>query len=389
MRVAATIPVPFSIGSLMTALRLRFPRRSIRRIAPVVAGVVLAGSALTGCHGGPHAIPVITGVDWPTSFVVTSDQSKIWYSERFTAEIHRRNLQTSNDVLVYTVPNVVTAGEQGLLGVALHPDYPTSPYLYAYATRDVGGVAHNQVLKITISAGVGVAHQVIFDASAGSFHDGGRIQFGPDGMLYVVVGENTVKENAQNLSATNKAGKIHRITPDGAVPADNPIAGNTIWAYGIRNSFGFGFDPANGRLWATDNGPECNDEVDRVIKGGNYGWGPNATCSGPLPAPDNTNQDGPAPLKKPKHFYASTIGITALGFCSSCGLGSAVQGALLVGASNNGHIRRLTLDSGRAKVVADNLLYDHTSAVLSVETRPGQPVYFSDPGAIYRLSLAG
>jgi glucose/arabinose dehydrogenase len=387
MRVAAKLPVPVSIGSLMTALRERLRRRRMSRMVPVMAGVLLAGSALTGCHGGPHAIPVITGVDWPTSFFVTPDQGGIWYSERFTAEIHRRNLHTNNDVLVYTVPDVVTAGEQGLLGVALPPDYPTSSFVYAYATRQVGGVARNQVLKITISGGVGVASQVIFDAGAGSFHNGGRIAFGPDGMLYIVEGENGTPANAQNLSATNKPGKIHRITPDGGVPADNPIAGNTIWAFGIRNSFGFGFDPTNNQLWATDNGPECNDEVDRIVKGGNYSWGPNETCSGPLVAPDNTNQDGPAPQRKPKHFYAGTIGITGLAFCSSCGAGPGSDGALLVGASNNGHIRRLTLDAARANVTAEALLFDHTGPVLSVESRPGQPVYFSDTSAIYLLRV--
>lgn len=388
MPVPAALPVRPRIAGPRAALRrLRFPRTTIGRIVPLVAGIVLAGSALTGCDPPPHAVAVVTGVNFPSGFFVTPDQTKIWYSERFTAEIHRRNLQTNNDVLVYTVPDVVTAGEQGLLGVALHPSYPASPYLYAYATRDVGGVAHNQVLKITISGGVGVASQVIFDASAGTFHNGGRILFGPDGMLYVVVGENTNPANAQNLSATNKAGKIHRITPDGAVPPDNPIAGNTIWAYGIRNSFGFGFDPTNGQLWATDNGPECNDEVDRIVKGANYSWGPNETCGGPLAAPGNTNQDGPAPRRKPKRFYPSTIGVTGLGFCSSCGAGSPAEGALLFGAVNNGQIHRLTLNAGRTGVVGDDLLYDHPSGVLALETRAGQPVYFSDSTAIYRLAL--
>jgi glucose/arabinose dehydrogenase len=379
MRVAAPLSV--------RARHPRFPRTSIGRIVPVIVGVVLAGSALTGCDPPPHSVAVITGLSFPSGFLVTADNTKIWYSERFNGEIHRRNLQTNNDVLVFTVPNVVTAGEQGLLGVALHPKYPASPYLYAYATRQVGGVAHNQVLKITISNGVGVASQVIFDASAGSFHNGGRIHFGRDGMLYIVVGENTVPANAQDLSATNKAGKIHRITPGGAVPADNPIAGNTIWAYGIRNSFGFGFDPTNGQLWANDNGPECNDEVDRIVKGGNYAWGPHETCSGPLAAPDNTNQDGPLPRRKPKRFYASTIGITGLGFCSSCGAGSLVEGALLISSYNNGQIHRLTLDAARTGVVGDDLLFDHSSNVLALETRAGQPVYFSDPSAIYRLAL--
>ena len=357
--------------------------RVVRRIVGLAVVGLLAGTTLTGCHGGPHATALITGVSWPTSFFVTPDNNAIWYSLRFSGEIHRRNLSTNRDTLVYTVTNVLGAAEQGLFGVALHPNYPASPYLYAYATRQVGAGPRNQVLKITIANGVGVSSQVVFGSTGSTHHNGGRIAFGPDGMLYIVVGEGGITENSQDLSTT--AGKIHRITPDGAVPADNPIAGNTIWAYGIRNSFGFGFDPTNGQLWATDNGPDCNDEVDRIGKGGNYAWGPNATCAGT--APGNTNQDGPLPRKNPRHMYVSSVGITGLGFCSDCGLGAAVNGALLVGAANNGEIRRLTLDAGRANVGSDNLVYDHTASVLSVETRPGQPVYFSDAGAIYRLQV--
>ena len=107
MRVPALLSV--------RARHLRFPRTSIGRIVPVIVGVVLAGSALTGCDPPPHAVPVITGVNFPSGFFVTSDQTGIWYSERFTGEIHRRNLQTNNDVLVFTVSNVLTSGEQGLL----------------------------------------------------------------------------------------------------------------------------------------------------------------------------------------------------------------------------------------------------------------------------------
>ena len=367
-------------------IRLGFPRRTMRRIVPSVAGLVLAGSTLTGCHGGPHAIALITGVA-DASFFITEDGNAIWYSDRFSGEIRRRNLSTSNDVSVFTVTNVLGGTEQGLFGVTLHPDYPASPYLYAFATRQAGGSARNHVLRITISGGVGVSSQVIFNSSAANQHNGGKIKFGPDGMLYIGVGDNLTPANSQNFGATNQAGKIHRVTATGAVPSDNPIAGNTLWAYGIRNTFGFGFDPTNGQLWATDNGPQCNDEVDRVAKGGNYAWGPNASCSGPLVAPDNTNQDGPAPRRKPRHFYATPIGITGLDFCSSCGLGSAVQGSLLVGAANNGHIRRLALDSARANVLSDNLVYDHTRGVISLETRPGRPVYFSDPSAIYQLRV--
>jgi glucose/arabinose dehydrogenase len=361
-----------------------------RRLLPLVAGLVLAGSTLTGCHGPVHVVPLITGVDWPTSFFVTPDGREIWYSERFTGEIHRRVLDTGADTVVFTVTDLLTTGERGLLGLAQHPD-PSQPFIYAYATRDVAGVAHNHVLKITLSGGVGVSSQVIFDStvSLGTHHNGGRIKFGPNGMLYIVVGEYTTPANSQNLANTNKAGKIHRITPDGAVPANNPIAGNTIWAYGIRNSFGFGFDPVNNQLWASDNGPECNDEVNLVVKGGNHSWGAAATCATPPAAPANTNQDGPLPRNQPAHFYLSPIGITGLAFCQNCGAGAAAEGQMIVASANNGQIRRLGLSGDRTTVVSDNVLYDHSASVFSVETRPGQNLYFSDLNSIRLLRFGG
>src|SRR3712207_3235526 len=99
----------------------------------------------------------------------------------------------------------------------------------------------------------------------------------------------------------------------GNAPADKPNAGKSIFAYGIRKSFGFDFEPANGRLWAPDNGPTCNDEVTRIVAGGSYGWGPRASCSPPPSAPQNTNQDGPGP-RLPLRFYASPVGITGAVF---------------------------------------------------------------------------
>jgi glucose/arabinose dehydrogenase len=228
---------------------------------------------------------------------------------------------------------------------------------------------------------VGVSRKTLLkDPTNRTAHNGGRILFGPDGMLYVAVGEHTFPTNSQNLD--NPAGKIHRMTPDGAVPADNPFPGSTIWAYGVRNSFGFTFDPATGRLWDTDNGPECNDEVNRILKGANYSWGENFNCA-LSPAPQNTNQDGPLPRRLPKHFFAETIGITGAAVCSGCGLPTDLD--LYVGSVNSGIIYKLTLDATRMKIKASTPFLDRTGLVISLETRPGLPIYFSDTNAIYKL----
>ena len=355
-------------------------RMTIRLL--VVLGALVAQLLVTApAHAVIGEQAVATGLDNPVAFTINpADANELWYGERNTGEIRRRNIVSSADSLVYTVPNVLTSGEQGLLGIALHPNYPAQPFVYAYATRNKNGNAINMVLKITVSGGVGVSKTTILkDHGALTNHNGGRILFGPDGMLYVVIGEHGSPVNSQNLGIL--PGKILRITPDGGVPADNPFAGNRIWAFGLRNSFGFTFDPSAGHLWETDNGPECNDELNRIKKGGNYAWGPNQTCSGT--APQNTNQDGPDIRRLPKLFQADTTGMTGAVFCSGCGLPTNLD--LYFGAVNNGNIRRVTLDATRKKVVGDVLFWDHAGPVLSMESRPGQPIYFSDTSAIYKL----
>jgi len=105
---------------------------------------------------------VITGLQAPTSFTVDPNGDSIWYAERASGEIRRRNLSNGQDTLVTTIPDVLSAGEEGLFGVALHPAYPSTQLLYAFATRSTGFGPVNQVFRITLSGGVGVAQRSIF-----------------------------------------------------------------------------------------------------------------------------------------------------------------------------------------------------------------------------------
>jgi len=222
----------------------------------------------------------------------------------------------------------------------------------------------------------------VFSSVAGtsSYHNGGRIVFGPDGKLYAIVGDAHDAANAQDLSDEDR-GKIIRLLPDGEVPATNPF-GDRIWAYGVRNSFGFAFDPDGGGLWETENGPACNDEVNLVARGSNYGWGPNASCEGT--SPGNTNQDGPDPVR-PKLVYENTIGITGIAFCDGCRLGSRSEGAAFFGAINNGQITRILLDDARTSIERRSVVLEHASGTISFEVGPGGRIYFSDFDGIYKL----
>jgi glucose/arabinose dehydrogenase len=361
--------------------------RTLARLVALSATVLLALSVAGSvpAHAGVSVQLFKGGLDNPVGFTFAPD-GRIFYGERFTGDIHILSANGSTDTLFFHIPNVVNdpcCSEQGLLGIALDPNYPATPEVYAYATRNISGQLVDQIVKIDDNAGVGQNLQVIYSSAtvSGSYHDGGRILFGPDGKLYAVQGEAHSSSNAQNLN--NTAGKVLRMNTDGSAPADNPFPGKLIWTYGLRNSFGFDFDPQTGNLWESENGPECNDEINRIVKGRNYGWGPHETCSTPPAAPKDTNQDGPNPVM-PKAFFTPTVAPVGLAFCDGCGLGAKSSGHFYFAQYNTGRIMRVKLNATRTKIDSMTQVAMH-SGTTSIETAPDGTLYISDDHAIYQL----
>ena len=355
-------------------------------IVAVAATVSMALAGLVGVSTAPavavgvKAVRVAGGLQSPVGFTFAPD-GRLVYLERHTGWLRFRNLQTGADTRVHRITNVNSEGERGALGVALHPGWPEKRFVYVFATKNTSNGLRNQVLRIKVENGhgVGVRRLVSIAAGPASNHNGGRILFGPDKKLYVVVGDNADPANAQDRTS-NLRGKILRINPDGSVPGDNPFG--RIWAFGIRNSIGFAFDPLAGRLWEQDNGPSCNDEINRIVKGGNFAWGPREDCP-------NTNNSGPSPRIHPRHTFANPVGLTGVAFCDGCGLGPAYQGDLFVGAVNDGRLRRFDLNGTRLGFDAGPFVdLTRPGPVLSLEVAPNGRIYFSDFGAIYRLAPA-
>lgn len=171
-----------------------------------------------------------------------------------------------------TIPAVQSIGEGGLMGIALHPNFASNNLVYLYYTSSDGGT-HNQITRFRLDGNQLIEERRILDGiPAAIFHDGGQIAFGPDGMLYVTIGDANIPESAQNL--TSLAGKTLRLTPDGDIPSDNPL-GSAIWSYGHRNAQGIAWDSA-GRMWQTEHGRSGAlsgfDELNQVNAGKNYGW---------------------------------------------------------------------------------------------------------------------
>ncbi|HEX3131076.1 MAG TPA: PQQ-dependent sugar dehydrogenase [Thermoanaerobaculia bacterium] len=177
-----------------------------------------------------------------------------------------------------TVP-VFTEGERGLIGVTVDPDFPRTPHVYLYYTA-TGPVVHNRLSRFTAQEDKAVkgSEVAILDLPqlAKPIHNGGTMHFGPDGYLYLAVGENAVPENAQSLA--NPLGKILRIAKDGTIPTDNPFYDRTsgvaraIWTMGLRNPFSFAFQPGTGRMFINDVGRKDWEEIDDGAAGANYGW---------------------------------------------------------------------------------------------------------------------
>lgn len=218
---------------------------------------------------------------------------------------------------------VDSTDERGLLGVAVHPDFATNGFVYAYHTTRSGGV-HNRVSRFTadLASGGDVAaagsEVVLFDLPLlqGTNHNGGAIHFGVDGKLYVGVGDNGRKAMAQKLS--QPLGKMLRFNDDGSIPPDNPFFGSqtglarAVWAYGLRNPFTFAVQPETGVIHINDVGLNTWEEIDVGAAGANYGWpiseGPDnvvAGITGPLFAYKHSATDPPG--SGPGGFFVGNV----------------------------------------------------------------------------------
>ncbi|HET9525163.1 MAG TPA: PQQ-dependent sugar dehydrogenase [Pyrinomonadaceae bacterium] len=220
----------------------------------------------------------ITGIASPTAMEIAPD------GRIFVCEQGGRLRVIKNGALLpasFVTLNVDSSGERGLLGIAFDPSFGVlNSFIYVYYT--VPSIPrHNRVSRFTANGDVAVpgSETVILaldNLSSATNHNGGAIHFGPDGKLYVAVGENANTQNSKTLS--NRLGKMLRINSDGSIPSDNPFfnvatgANRSIWALGLRNPFTFAFQRGTGRMFVNDVGASTWEEINDGIAGSNYGW---------------------------------------------------------------------------------------------------------------------
>jgi glucose/arabinose dehydrogenase len=351
-------------------------------LAVVASGLVASPSALSvPPENFQTSLIVGDGLNGPSGFEIAPD-GRIFILERSGKIKIIKNGQLLPTPFA-DLPSEDT-GDRGLIGIAFDPDFDVSNhYVYFYYT---GHDLLNHLVRFSAADDVGTDGPFeLFRTSSPSnlLHVGGSIRFGPDGKLYFAVGDNGNGSNAQDLS--NPHGKILRINKDGSIPADNPFAGEpgklgAIWAYGMRNPWRFQFDSATGRLYDGDVGDFSWEEINRIVKGGNYGWpiheGPcNSNCAGFIDPSFAYPHNGESSAITAGPVYRDDM------------FPAAYQGDFFYGDYAKGFIRNADLDAN-GDVSAVHEFDELAGSVVDLKTAPDGSLYYITyyPGALYRIT---
>lgn len=421
-----------SSGRFWTCLgarRLSISHGLIRAAGCLVTVLALVAGPPCRSHAGMPAAGLVetdvaTGLTFPTAIAVLPDGRVLVAQQNGDLLLASGGTTT----LLATIPvcfDGIPADfetETGLLGIAVHPDFPADRSIYLYRTRTPGsdacdvdqlyfGNAVNEVIRVTLEATDTVdlgSLEVLLDeirAETG-YHNGGGLRIGPDRKLYVSVGDGytgdtsgppgtSMNPYAQDPSALE--GKILRLELDGTPAAGNPFAGGggrpEVFALGFRNPFRFGFDPVTGALWAGDVGEQTREEIDVVVAGGNYGW---PRCEGSLP-PGCMQAGDVAPVFEYPQEGPDALGSTVTG-------GAFPQGGALAGwddryvfgdflaGDSPGALYSAPLDAARTQFAgAPEIFVGEAGGPVDIVVGPDGAIYYAAfiAGAVRRVASDG
>jgi glucose/arabinose dehydrogenase len=262
-----------------------------------------------------------------------------------------------------TLDDVSASGESGLLGITLHPNFATNRLVYVVYTAQVGGRIVNRLARYREVNNTLAERAVLFDdIPAASNHDGSRVKFGPDGFLYMTMGDAAVASLAQDLGSY--AGKIFRLRDDGTSAPGNPFS-SPIFSYGHRNPQGIDFHPLTNELWETEHGPTGFDEVNRIRAGANYGW------------PEITGSETRPGMERPVLFYTPSIAPSGMAFYRGTRI-PAFTNNFFFGTLAGTHLHRVRLNGAGTEVVGEERLLERAyGRIREVVSGPDGFLYFS------------
>ncbi|MBI4887224.1 MAG: PQQ-dependent sugar dehydrogenase [Acidobacteria bacterium] len=321
-----------------------------------------SGNVLTTTDGVRFtAETMATNLEVPWAMAFAPD-GRLFVTER-PGRVRILNLTAGSSEVALTLDDVYAEGEAGLLGLALDPEFAESRLVYLYYSARLSPTGRvNRVVRYREVASRLAERVVLLDnIPAGQIHDGGRLRFGPDGLLYVTAGDAASSGLAQDLGSL--AGKILRIARDGSTPRDN-LSGSPIYSYGHRNPQGLDWHPSTGDLWADEHGNIGNDEINVIEAGANYGW-PRIEAGQTM-----------AGMRTPVTFFNPAIAPSGASFYRGQRFPQFANN-LFVGTLRGTHLLRITVDAAAKSVVAqERLLVDTFGRLRDVLSGPDGYLYF-------------
>lgn len=357
---------------------VRSPTSGVGKRTKVVGSLgLLLGLALSLV---PHALALPrgtrvetykSGLDFPVDMAWVPGTKRFFFTEKNTGRVRvmigRRLLERPCVDL-----DVNGSGERGALGIALHPRFKRNHKLYVFYTN--ANPLDNRVARFIVSNNRCTNGRVIIegiDASSSGYHNGGQLDF-IGNKLFVATGE--AHEAAEAQSTTNRLGKILRYNPSGTVPDDNPFGPtNPVWSYGHRNPFGLAHKPGTHLLYSSENGPQCDDELNLIRKKRNYGWGAGYQCGSA-----GVGIDPKPPIRR----WSDIIVPTDLTWYR--GKLKSLQG-LVMGDYETGRLHKFELNADKTRVTRDRIFYDGSAGITDVSKGPGGWLYFLTQTAILRI----
>ena len=328
------------------------PRSAFRSKVKFTLVTLLFCSVLLRCGGkedpsvsapNPRPNPVGAGVRTVTDRVdvpweiLWGPDNFIWMTEHY-GRVSRLNPDTGEQLPLLILDDCHQRGESGLLGMALHPNFSTQPYVYlVYTYQNNGGIAE-RLVRYRYNGTALTDRQVLLENIPGNvYHDGSRLLITPQ-HLWMTTGDAGNPDTSQDPASL--AGKILRLNLDGSAPADNPFPNRYVWSSGHRNPQGLLLHP-NGQIYSSEHGPNSDDEINVIVRGGNYGW-PNVL--GPVNNPNEQTFAGQRAVRGSILDWTPTIAPSDLVYYASSAI-PQWQNRLLMTALKNQTLIAVTLNA--------------------------------------------
>jgi glucose/arabinose dehydrogenase len=319
-----------------------------------------AGDVFTTRDGARFRVEtVLTGLEIPWSLNFAPD-GRLFVTER-PGRVRIATPGGSSEVAL-TVDDVFADGEAGVLGLALDPQFAQTRFVYIYYTAAIPGTGVNRIVRYReVNSRLGERVVLLDNIPMGTIHDGGRLRFGPDGLLYATAGDAAIPNFAQDVASL--AGKILRLNRDGSVPGDNRFS-SPVYTYGHRNPQGLDWHPTSGDLWAVEHGQVGNDEANAIRAGLNFGW-PRIEGAATFPG-----------METPATFYNPAVAPSGASFYRGQRLPQFANN-LFVATLRGTALLRLTVDNASRRVTGEERLLEGTFGRLrDVVSGPDGNLYF-------------